>query len=76
LRRRAGYTPAYRVRAYPALAAIFVASSLWIVLQQIVTDPTESLIGLGLVAAGLPVYWIWTRLPGVRQEHTSQTLPS
>jgi APA family basic amino acid/polyamine antiporter len=61
LRQRAGYSPAYRVRAYPVLAGVFVASSLTIVVRQIVADPVESLVGLGLVLAGLPVYWIWTR---------------
>jgi APA family basic amino acid/polyamine antiporter len=76
LRRRAGYNPVYRVRGYPALAAIFVASSLWIVLQQIITDPTESLIGLGMVVAGLPAYWIWTRRSGVRHDHGRQTISS
>ena len=75
LRRRPGYNPAYRVRWYPLLAAVFIASSLWIVLQQIVTDPTESLSGLGLVVAGLPVYWIWARLSAARREHRNPTIP-
>ena len=70
LRGRNGYNPAYRVWAYPLLAGIFVASSLTIVLRQIVADPTESLIGLGLVLAGLPVYWIWTRRRRSRAEPT------
>ena len=61
LRKRADYRPAYRVRAYPLLAGAFVASSGAIVLHQIITQPLESLTGLGLVAAGLPVYWYWTR---------------
>jgi APA family basic amino acid/polyamine antiporter len=61
LRRRGDYRPAYRVWGFPALPAIFVLSSAAIVLHQIVTEPAESLTGLALVAAGLPVYWLWTR---------------
>ena len=59
LRRRADYRPAYRMRGYQVLAGIFVLSSLAIVVDAIRNDPRDSLIGLGLVLAGLPVYWIW-----------------
>jgi APA family basic amino acid/polyamine antiporter len=61
LRGRADYQPRYRMPAYKVLAGIFVVSSAAIVVNQLVTEPREGLIGLGLVAAGLPVYWIWTR---------------
>jgi basic amino acid/polyamine antiporter, APA family len=60
LRRRPGYAPAYRMRAFQPLAALFVIASLAIVLNQIITEPVESFTGLALVAAGLPAYWIWT----------------
>jgi basic amino acid/polyamine antiporter, APA family len=60
LRRRADYQPAYRMRAFRPLAALFVVSSLAIVVNQIVSDPVESLTGLALVGAGLPAYWMWT----------------
>jgi APA family basic amino acid/polyamine antiporter len=63
LRRRPDYKPAYRVWGFPLLPAVFVLSSAAIVLHQIAKEPRESLIGLGLVAAGLPVYWLWTRKP-------------
>lgn len=61
LRRRASYRPAYRVPAFRLLAGIFVLSSGAIVLNQMVTEPVESLTGLAIVLAGLPVYWFWTR---------------
>ena len=70
LRRRADYQPAYRMRAYRLLAGIFVVSSLAIVVDAIRNDPGDSLIGLGMVLAGLPVYWIWKVL---RPPETSQT---
>ena len=61
LRRRVGYAPAYRVPAFRILAGIFVVSSLAIVLHEMARNPVDSLWGLGIVAAGLPVYWFWTR---------------
>lgn len=62
LRQRPGYQPAYRMRGYRVLVAIFVVSSLAIVANQVRTEPRESLIGLALVLGGLPVYWIWKAL--------------
>jgi len=66
LRRRADYAPAYRLRGSPVLPAIFVLSSAAVVLYQVGRDPLGSLTGLGLVLAGLPVYWFWTRRGGAR----------
>ncbi|MEO8622848.1 MAG: amino acid permease [bacterium] len=61
LRRRANYQPAYRVWGYPLLPALFVLSSAGIVVNQVVHEPAESAWGLGLVLAGLPVYYFWAR---------------
>jgi APA family basic amino acid/polyamine antiporter len=63
LRKRAGYTPAYRVWGYPVIPFVFVASSAYIVVNQIVHDPKESAVGLLLVLAGLPIYYVWLRTP-------------
>jgi APA family basic amino acid/polyamine antiporter len=61
LRRRSDYAPAYRVWGYPFVPIIFALSSLYIVANQILSEPKESLIGLLLVAIGLPVYWFTSR---------------
>jgi len=61
MRKRPGYQPLYRVWGFPVLPGIFVVSSLGIVAHEIIKDPVSSLSGLGLVAAGLPVYWTWMR---------------
>jgi hypothetical protein len=38
------------------------------------SDPRDSLIGLGLVLAGLPVYWIWKIMRGpAHPPHPSRT---
>jgi APA family basic amino acid/polyamine antiporter len=59
LRRRPGYEPSYRVWGYPVVPVLFTLSSAAIVLNQIVSDPTESASGLLIVALGLPVYYFW-----------------
>lgn len=61
LRRRSGYAPRYRVWGYPVIPLVFVLSSATIVINQIVSSPVESAVGLGLVLIGLPVYGLWTR---------------
>ena len=69
LRRRATYSPAWRVWGYPILPAVFILSTLGIVANQVAHDPQESVLGLGLVLAGLPVFYIWARhqQPAVRR---------
>jgi len=61
LRRRGTYAPRYQVWGYPVVPLIFALSSAAIVVNQVLTSPGESAFGLGLVAAGLPVYGAWTR---------------
>jgi basic amino acid/polyamine antiporter, APA family len=63
LRARQSYEPAYRVWGYPYVPTIFIASSAYIVVNQIVHDPKESAVGLLLVLAGLPIYYLWLRNP-------------
>ncbi len=62
-RRRAGYAPPYRVWGFPVLPAVFVISTLAIVVNQVVAQPAESITGLLFVLLGLPVYYIWARNP-------------
>jgi basic amino acid/polyamine antiporter, APA family len=61
LRRRPGYSPAYRAWGYPVVPAIFVLAAFAIVGNQISSDPLRSLTGLGFVALGWPVYYLWSR---------------
>lgn len=61
LRRRKDLQRGYEAWGYPVLPAIFVFSSLAIVVNQVITDPRESAYGLSLVLVGLPVYYLWLR---------------
>jgi APA family basic amino acid/polyamine antiporter len=64
LRRTPGYQPLYRTWGYPMVPAIFIVASLIIVINQIVRAPVEALTGLGMVALGVPIYYLAVaRLP-------------
>lgn len=51
----------YRAWGYPVVPALFVASSAAIAINTIVEKPKESVAGLGLLAIGLPAYFLWRR---------------
>ncbi len=59
LRRRREYSPAYRTWGYPIVPIVFIAASLTIVLNQLLSDPKDALLGLGMVAVGAPIYYLW-----------------
>lgn len=61
LRRRPGIKRDYSIWGYPVVPALFVISSFIIVVNQIISDPAESLFGLSLVGLGLPVYYFWAK---------------
>ena len=74
LRRRPGYQPAYRAWGYPVVPAVFILASLVIVINQIVRTPFEALTGLGIVALGVPVYYLAVRSrPTSRETANGQT---
>jgi APA family basic amino acid/polyamine antiporter len=59
--RRTRYATGFRAWGFPAAPLGFVLASVAIVVNQIASDPRESVIGLAVVVAGLPVYAIWKR---------------
>ncbi len=68
LRQRADYRPTYRLWGSPITPIIFIAASIVIVVMQVLENPTDSAIGLGMVLAGLPVYLLWAKRPArIRQ---------
>lgn len=60
-RRRPGIVRGYRIWGYPLVPALFIVASFAVVVNQIVSDPRESLFGLSLVLVGLPIYYLWSK---------------
>jgi len=50
---------AYRTPAFPWPPVIFIACALLLILNTLWTMPKESLAGLGLIAVGIPVYFLF-----------------
>lgn len=67
LRSRPGYAPAYRVRGLPVVPLVFAAAAAVVAVSQIAARPRESVTGLLLVLAGLPVYVLWAVLTSSRE---------
>ncbi|HTL05384.1 MAG TPA: amino acid permease [Gemmatimonadales bacterium] len=61
LRRRATVQRDYSVPGYPVLPILFVLAAFAVVLNEVAARPGETLAGLGIVLAGLPVYYFWAR---------------
>lgn len=51
----------YKALGYPVAPAVFVAASLAMVGKEIVSNPGPALAGLGVMAAGLPLYLLFSR---------------
>lgn len=49
----------YRVIGYPVVPVLFVAVASLLLVSTIQTRPRESLMGLGLMALGIPFYFYW-----------------
>jgi APA family basic amino acid/polyamine antiporter len=60
LRRRPGYAPAFRVPGYPFVPLLFVASTLYLLLNALI-DPSSRIataVVLGIVVLGIPVFYL------------------
>jgi APA family basic amino acid/polyamine antiporter len=58
----------YKLWGYPIVPLLFVLIHLWIVWGAVKEKPFESLVGVFIVALGIPVYLIWRFLPARRGE--------
>ena len=55
----------FRVPAYPLVPLVYIAILVWYLGNLLVNRLASSLVGIGIVAAGLPFYWYWSRKKGV-----------
>jgi APA family basic amino acid/polyamine antiporter len=60
-RRRPDHPRPYRTWGYPVVPALFILGCLLLVGNTLKESPVESLLGLGLVALGLPAYVVFRR---------------
>src|ERR1051325_1779542 len=58
LRRRTDLSRPYRVPGYPIVPAIFIAACVYLVVSALVGDPVWTGVTLGIVLAGVPVYFL------------------
>jgi APA family basic amino acid/polyamine antiporter len=49
----------FRTPGYPLTPVLFVLAALVIVINTVVAQPRQSLIGLGIALLGVPVYLWW-----------------
>jgi basic amino acid/polyamine antiporter, APA family len=67
LRKSRAYAPSFRAWGFPIAPALFALICFLMVINQIVSDPRNALWGLGLVFAGLPIYYLWRSFNGRRR---------
>jgi basic amino acid/polyamine antiporter, APA family len=58
-RRRPDLPRPFRVPGYPWTPALFIAAAGAVVVNTVIARPVQALIGLGIVATGLPAYFAW-----------------
>jgi APA family basic amino acid/polyamine antiporter len=60
-RRRPELERPYRVPGYPFVPAMFAILSTLLLVNTVVASPRQSLIGLGFMALGVPIYFVFHR---------------
>jgi len=63
LRKRMPDAPrSYKALGYPVVPFIFIILAILLLVNTVVESPTESLIGLSFILAGVPVFYLFKRL--------------
>jgi APA family basic amino acid/polyamine antiporter len=60
-RKRPGMARPYRTFGYPWVPVLFVLGAMAVLVFTLRQSPRESLLGLGIIFAGLPFYFHWRR---------------
>jgi len=60
LRRRDDYRPSFRTPGYPIVPLLFLGTCIWLLANAVMNPDSRwgAVAVLGIVAAGIPVYWI------------------
>jgi APA family basic amino acid/polyamine antiporter len=51
----------YRTLGYPVVPVVAIAVTAWLLVNTLMTAPSQAVAGLALLAAGVPFYWYWSR---------------
>jgi APA family basic amino acid/polyamine antiporter len=60
-RMRQPESPGYRAPGHPYTTIFFVACSWLVVINTVFKYPANSLVGIGILLTGVPVYFLWKR---------------
>jgi APA family basic amino acid/polyamine antiporter len=60
-RKRPEMARPYRVIGYPFVPVLFVLVALFLLVSTLLTRPRESIMGLGMMALGIPFYFYWKK---------------
>jgi APA family basic amino acid/polyamine antiporter len=58
----------YRVWGYPVVPIVYLLVAGWLLINTLMTAPTQSFIGIGLIILGLPIYYYLNNRRGVSVE--------
>ena len=53
----------FSVPGYPVTPILFIASALAIVVNTLIVQPKEALVGIGIILIGVPAYLFWRKDP-------------
>jgi len=74
LRRKLPASPRrYRALGYPVIPALFVLVAVWLVINSLSATPVESVVGLVLIAIGLPFFFFFRRSGWITRARTRGT---
>lgn len=62
----------YRAFGYPIVPIVFLLVSGWLLINTLITAPTQSFIGIGLILLGLPVYYYLNNRSGARDDREGE----
>ena len=58
-RRRPDAERPYRTWGYPVVPAVFLIASVSMLLNSAINNPDATLVGFGVILAGIPVFYLW-----------------
>ncbi len=72
-RRLPGVERPYRAWGYPITPVVFLVVVGCLLANTLMTSPVQAFTGLGLIAAGLPFYWYWSRSRALATSRAEET---